>query len=62
MNHALQMLPDTSELDTKLGINTDAIEAMDTNGSELQETDPCIPEDRIMCNVIDEMLLSNSLF
>ncbi|XP_033217794.1 mediator of RNA polymerase II transcription subunit 7 [Belonocnema kinseyi] len=62
LNHALQMLPDTSELDSKIGISTDVMEAMDTTGSDQQGFDPCNPEDRIMCNVIDEMLLSNSSY
>lgn len=62
LNHALQMLPDTTELDSKIGINTDVMEAMDTTGSDQQGFDPCNLEDRIMCNVIDEMLLSNSSY
>lgn len=62
MQHALQMLPDTSELDSKLAINTDAMECSDSLGSEQQISDPCSPCDRIMCKVIDDMISSNGLF
>lgn len=61
LQHALQMLPDT-ELDSKLAINTDAMESVDNLGSEQQSQDPCSPSDRIMCKVIDDMLSSNGLF
>jgi len=56
------MLPDTSELDSKLAINTDAMESVDNLGFEQQTQDPCSPRDRIMCKVIDDMLSSNGLF
>ncbi|KYN00912.1 Mediator of RNA polymerase II transcription subunit 7 [Cyphomyrmex costatus] len=62
LQHALQMLPDTSELDSKLAINTDAIESIDNLGFEQQTQDPCSSSDRIMCKVIDDMLSSNGLF
>jgi len=62
LQHALQMLPDTSELDSKLAINTDAMESVDNLGFEQQTQDPCSPSDRIMCKVIDDMLSSNGLF
>ena len=56
------MLPDTSELDSKLAINTDAMESVDNLGFEQQTQDPCSSSDRIMCKVIDDMLSSNGLF
>ncbi|KYN15152.1 Mediator of RNA polymerase II transcription subunit 7 [Trachymyrmex cornetzi] len=62
LQHALQMLPDTSELDSKLAINTDAMESVDNLGFEQQTQDPCSSSDRIMCKVIDDMLSSNGLF
>lgn len=58
----MQILPDMSELDSKLGINTDIMESMDTTGSDQEGFDPCNVKDRIMCNVIDELLLSNNLY
>ncbi|XP_043468810.1 mediator of RNA polymerase II transcription subunit 7 [Leptopilina heterotoma] len=62
LSHALQILPDMSELDSKLGINTDIMESMDTTGSDQNGFDACNVKDRIMCNVIDELLLSNNLY
>ncbi|XP_051155672.1 mediator of RNA polymerase II transcription subunit 7 [Leptopilina boulardi] len=62
LSHALQILPDMSELDSKLGINTDIMESMDTTGSDQEGFDSCNIKDRIMCNVIDELLLSNNLY
>jgi len=56
------MLPDTSELDSKLAINTDAMELVDNLGSEQHTQDPCCPSDRIMCKVIDDIISSNGLF
>lgn len=55
------MLPDT-DLDSKLAINTDALESADNLGFEQQTQDPCSPSDRIMCKVIDDMISSNGLF
>ncbi|XP_015513859.1 mediator of RNA polymerase II transcription subunit 7 [Neodiprion lecontei] len=62
LQHALQMLPDTSELDSSLAVSTDTMEVMDTLGLEQQATDPCCPRDRMMCNIIDEMTTSNNLY
>lgn len=62
LSHALQILPDMSELDSKFGINTDIMESMDTTGSDQNGFDACNVKDRIMCNVIDELLLSNNLY
>ncbi|KAI4489841.1 mediator of RNA polymerase II transcription subunit 7 [Polistes fuscatus] len=62
LQHALQMLPDTSELDSKLAINIDAMESIDTLGSEQQNMDTCSQSDRIMCKTIDDMIASNNLF
>ncbi|CAL7952268.1 unnamed protein product [Xylocopa violacea] len=62
LQHALQMLPDTSELDSKLAINTDAMESVDSLGSEQQTPDPCSASDRIMCKAIDDMISTNGLF
>ncbi|XP_077280296.1 mediator complex subunit 7 isoform X2 [Temnothorax americanus] len=59
--HLEKMLPDT-ELDSKLAINTEAMESVDSLGFEQQSQDPCSPSDRIMCKVIDDMLSSNGLF
>lgn len=56
------MLPDTSELDSKLAINTDIMESVDNMGFKQQTQDPCSPSDRIMCKVIDDMISSNGLF
>lgn len=56
------MLPDTSELDSKLAINTDAMESVDHLGSEQHTPDPCSSSDRIMCKVIDDMIATNGLF
>lgn len=61
LQHALQMLPDTMELDSKLAIHTDGSEAMDTSNSDQQAQDPCSPNDRIMCKIIDEMTTSSSI-
>lgn len=62
MQHALQMLPDTSELDSKLAINTDIMESADILGFEQLTQDPCSPSDRIMCKVIDDIISSNGLY
>nr|XP_034191214.1 mediator of RNA polymerase II transcription subunit 7 [Osmia lignaria] len=62
LQHALQMLPDTSELDSKLAINTDAMESVDHLGSEQHTPDPCSSSDRVMCKVIDDMIATNGLF
>ncbi|XP_057339635.1 mediator of RNA polymerase II transcription subunit 7 [Microplitis mediator] len=59
LQHALQMLPDTSELDCKLSINTETMECSDNLNSEQQNPDPCSPNDRIMCKMIDDMMTSN---
>lgn len=56
------MLPDTSELDSKLAISTDIMESVDNMGFKQQTQDPCSPSDRIMCKVIDDMISSNGLF
>lgn len=56
------MLPDTSELDSKLAINIDAMESIDTLGAEQQNMDTCSQSDRIMCKTIDDMIASNNLF
>ncbi|XP_043786626.1 mediator of RNA polymerase II transcription subunit 7 isoform X2 [Apis laboriosa] len=60
--HLEKMLPDTSELDSKLAINTDAMESVDNLGSEQQTPDPCNPCDRIMCKTIDDMISTNGLY
>ena len=62
LQHALQMLPNTSDVDSKLSVNTESIEMIDDLSSEQQSTDPCSPNDRIMCKIIDEMTMSNGLF
>ncbi|XP_063989258.1 mediator of RNA polymerase II transcription subunit 7 [Diachasmimorpha longicaudata] len=62
LQHALQMLPDTAELDSKLAINTEAMECSDSLNSDSQNVDPCCPSDRIMCKLIDEMVSSNAAF
>ncbi|KAJ8676375.1 hypothetical protein QAD02_012162 [Eretmocerus hayati] len=62
LQNALQMLPDTSELDTKLSMSTEGMEMDIDSNAEQSTTDPCSPSDRIMCKVIDDMLLSNNLF
>lgn len=59
LQHALQMLPDTSELDSKLAINTEAMECTDSLNAENQNIDPCSSSDRIMCKMIDDIILSN---
>ncbi|XP_011297886.1 mediator of RNA polymerase II transcription subunit 7 [Fopius arisanus] len=61
LQHALQMLPDTAELDSKLAINTESMECSDSMNAEHQNTDPCCPSDKIMCKLIDEMT-SNAAF
>lgn len=62
LQHALQMLPDTADLDSKLAINTDAMECIDSMDAEQQASDPCSQSDRIMCKIIDEMTISNGQF
>lgn len=62
LQNALQMLPDTSDLDSKLSINTEGMEIDNDLSAEQQAVDPCSPSDRIMCKVIDDMLLSNGLY
>ncbi|CAG5076998.1 Similar to MED7: Mediator of RNA polymerase II transcription subunit 7 (Anopheles gambiae) [Cotesia congregata] len=59
LQHALQTLPDTSELDCKLSINTETMECSDSLSSEQQNIDPCSTNDRIMCKMIDDMMTSN---
>ncbi|KAG8035444.1 hypothetical protein G9C98_006890 [Cotesia typhae] len=59
LQHALQTLPDTSELDCKLSINTETMECSDSLSSEQQNADPCCTNDRIMCKMIDDMMTSN---
>jgi len=61
LQHALQMLPDTSDMDCKLSINTEPMETTDDFSSEQQSSDPCSPNDRIMCKIIDETM-TNGLF
>ena len=56
------MLPDASDLDSKLSINTEGMEIDNDASSEQQTVDPCCPSDRIMCKVIDDMLVSNGLY
>ena len=56
------MLPDTSDLDSKLSVNTEDMEIDSELSAEQQAIDPCSPSDRIMCKVIDDMLMSNGLY
>lgn len=62
MQNALQMLPDTSDLDSKLSNNAEDMEIDNELSGEQQAVDTCSPSDRIMCKVIDDMLLSNGLY
>ncbi|KAH0558064.1 mediator of RNA polymerase II transcription subunit 7 [Cotesia glomerata] len=59
LQHALQTLPDTSELDCKLSIKTETMDCSDSLSSEQQNTDPCSTNDRIMCKMIDDIITSN---
>ncbi|XP_014214834.1 mediator of RNA polymerase II transcription subunit 7 [Copidosoma floridanum] len=58
---ALQSLPDASDLDSKFSVNVEGMEIDSISSAEQQALDPCSSSDRIMCKVIDDMLLSNSL-
>ncbi|XP_016839116.1 mediator of RNA polymerase II transcription subunit 7 [Nasonia vitripennis] len=62
LQNALQSLPDTSDLDSKFSVNTEGMEIDNDMSAEQQAVDPCSPSDRIMCKVIDDMLLSNGLY
>ncbi|XP_011498363.1 PREDICTED: mediator of RNA polymerase II transcription subunit 7 [Ceratosolen solmsi marchali] len=62
LQNALQMLPDTSDLDSKLSINIEGMEIDSDLSAEQHAVDPCSQSDRIMCKVIDDMLLSNGLY
>lgn len=62
LQHALQMLPDTSDLDSKLAINTEAMECTDSFNSEQLNSDPCSTNDRIMCMMIDDITTSSGMF
>ncbi|XP_058804521.1 mediator of RNA polymerase II transcription subunit 7 [Phymastichus coffea] len=62
LQNALQQLPDTSELETKLSAQTEDMEIDNDSSAEQQAVDPCSPRDRIMCKVIDDMLMLNTLY
>ena len=49
------------ELESKISVNTENMEICDDSNNEQQTIDPCCSNDRVMCKVIDEMLLSNGL-
>ena len=57
------MLPDTSDLDSKLSeVYTESMKIDSELSVEQQATDPCSPSDRVMCKEIDDMLMSNGLY
>lgn len=54
LQNALQNLPDTMDMDSKLLVNTESFE--DTNNAVQDvSSDSCHVLDRIMCNIIDNM-------
>jgi mediator of RNA polymerase II transcription subunit 7 len=61
LQNALQMLPDTSDFDSKHSVNIEGMEIDSDMNAEQHAVDPCSPSDRIMCKVIDDML-SNGLY
>lgn len=55
LHDALENLPDVSEMDCKLTINTDLFEQSLINNSYQSTNDSCLLEDQIMCNILDNM-------
>ncbi|XP_044018652.1 mediator of RNA polymerase II transcription subunit 7 [Aphidius gifuensis] len=62
LQNALQSLPDTSDLDTKLSINIEAMDCTDNMNSEQLNPDPCCSSDRIMCMMIDDATTSTGIY
>ncbi|CAB0028717.1 unnamed protein product [Trichogramma brassicae] len=62
VQNALQSLPDPSESDSKLMVNTEAMEVDNDENTDRRTVDPCSPSDRIMCKEIDDMLLSSGVY
>jgi mediator of RNA polymerase II transcription subunit 7 len=55
LQSALQMLPDSSDLDSKLLVPMESAEDMELSISEEQAGDACSGLDRLMCEIIDAL-------
>lgn len=61
LNQAIENLPDT-DLDSKLLINTDDFNSNDSNRKDDASVDGVNPYDRLMCELVDNMPLTNDGF
>lgn len=52
---ALQMLPDSSDLDSKLLVPTESTEDMELSTCEESAGEACSGLDRLMCEIIDAL-------
>ncbi|KAG8230757.1 hypothetical protein J437_LFUL009817 [Ladona fulva] len=55
LQQALQMLPDTADLDSKLMVPTEAFEDMDCSNPDDTVNEACSGLDRLMCDIIDAL-------
>ncbi|KAK9507021.1 hypothetical protein O3M35_008854 [Rhynocoris fuscipes] len=55
LQQALHTLPDTSELDSKLMVPTEAFESMDTSDLNSSDMDPNAILDKMMCDIVDQL-------
>ncbi|CAG2061855.1 unnamed protein product [Timema podura] len=55
LQQALQMLPESSESDSKLLIPTELFENLDAANQDEASTDSCNALDRLMCDIVDAM-------
>ncbi|XP_071452603.1 mediator of RNA polymerase II transcription subunit 7 [Hetaerina americana] len=55
LRQALQMLPDTTDLDSNLIVPTEAFENMDCSNQDDSANEACSGLDRLMCDIIDAL-------
>lgn len=55
LQQALQNLPDTSDMDSKLMVPCESLEDMDTSNVDDTNSDSCYVIDKIMCDIVDAM-------
>lgn len=55
LQQALQSLPDTSDMDSKLMVSCEALEDLDSSNVDDANSDSCYIIDKIMCDIVDAM-------
>lgn len=55
LQQALNSLPDTSDMDSKLMVPTESFDEMDASFGDDANNDACSPLDRLMCDIVDNI-------